>query len=74
MNPYRVAASPATTGRARGDSALLYVTLFVWAISALRAVVGAMRHEHANADLAIAYVLAVAIPWLVRRASPSMQS
>jgi len=66
VNPYRVPAKSAAASRSRRDSTILYVTLFVWAISALRAIVGAMHHEHANADLALAYVLAVAIPWLAR--------
>jgi len=70
VNPYRVPAKSAEAdGRLqRRDLAIFYVTLFVWAISALRAILGAMHHEHANADLALAYVLAVAIPWLARRA------
>jgi len=72
MNPYRLPAkSVAPPDRSPCDSARLYVMLFVWAISALRAVVGAMHHEHANADLALAYVLAVAVPWLARRATES---
>ena len=68
-SPYRVPAKPdAAAPRVPLDRSLAWAALIIWAGSVLRAIVGAMRHEAPSQELALAFVLAIAIPWLVRRA------
>jgi len=67
MNPYRMNAIVPAVAQAPRDASVFCVALVVWASSVLRAVVGALRHESASEELALAFVLTVAIPLFARR-------
>lgn len=68
MHPYRTPAEPHATPHALLDDGLVLVACVVWAGSVLRAIVAAMMHEAPSQELALAFMLTIAIPLLARRA------